>query len=375
MPTIEWTTPFTTGWTAPFTSRFDGEQTGAQSGSITIPNGSTSATFDLTPAVEPTRTLLFFNGFNTSNTTADMSSDFPRVSLNASGTQVVATRGGSTGDCVAGFSIIELPTSIVTNVQHHTITLGSTVTSNTQAIDAVNTSFAHPIWTGVSIDQTGDFRSTIINVMLEQTDATTITAARQTGVGTAIVSFNVVEWNPAVINSLQIGTATGLGATVASLFTSVTESQTALMPMGFRTNTDSGAGVLDEFRFQYPRTFLFDDIRFITAHWQGATPISRSYRAAVVEFVPGIISVQRDDLVQVNASAAVDSTITAVDRTRSVITIAGNDAPAGGNPPDSSLEIAALRTSLTSPTNIRTERNTADSNNAEGSWEVVEFNL
>ena len=127
MPSTILTRPFTTTFTSPFTSPFTSMQMaedGTQNGVITISSGSTSATATLESTVDVTRTMLLFNGFNTDNTTADMASDLPRITL-TDGNTVTATRGGTTGNVVVRFSLIQLPTTMLSaTVQYHTITIG-----------------------------------------------------------------------------------------------------------------------------------------------------------------------------------------------------------------------------------------------------------
>lgn len=103
---------------------------------------------------------------------------------------------------------------VIKSIQRNTITLADSVTSNTATISAVSMANSRLVYLGHSSVNTGGGGSgsgpTLARV--EFTNATTITATRTTGTDAVIVSFEVIEYFPGIIRTVQRDTVTATGA-------------------------------------------------------------------------------------------------------------------------------------------------------------------
>lgn len=130
----------------------------------------------------------------------------------------------------------------IKSIQRGTITLNG-VASNTATITAVATTNTELVYLGCSYDtDVADEQQYECRVML--TNATTVTANRGGTSGTAIASFEVIEYATGVLRSVQRGTislsgATSNTATVSAVdttrcrLTSLGTSDTSGAPQGF----------------------------------------------------------------------------------------------------------------------------------------------
>lgn len=123
---------------------------------------------------------------------------------------------------------------LVKSVQRGTITLAA-VTSNTATITAVSTNNALLANLGTSLAGSGVTNPQVNNVILTFTNATTITATRTTGTGTVVVSYEVVEYFPGVLKSVQRGTIA---------LTAVTSNTATITTVDTTRTLDTQLGVL-----------------------------------------------------------------------------------------------------------------------------------
>lgn len=136
---------------------------------------------------------------------------------------------------IGGFTLrngVFLP-SLVRSVQRGTITIGAASTSNTATITAVVLANSRLRLLGYSND--GNVVTiTEDNCLLAFTNSTTITASHQTAGNTIVASFEVIEYWPGIIRSVQRGTIalTGVASNTATI-TSVNISKTELDLLGF----------------------------------------------------------------------------------------------------------------------------------------------
>ena len=104
--------------------------------------------------------------------------------------------------------------SLIKSIQRGTITLADTVTSNTATITSVSVANTRLVWCGNNSVNAGGGGSgsgpTIARIDL--TNATTVTATRSTGTDTLIVSYEVIEYWPGILKTVQKGTVTATAA-------------------------------------------------------------------------------------------------------------------------------------------------------------------
>ena len=117
--------------------------------------------------------------------------------------------------------------SSIKSIQQGIITLAG-VLSNTATITSVSLANSRVIFLGLNSDDSGS-TSRIVAGRIELTNATTVTAFGSQAIGTQIISWMVVEYNPGVIASVQRGTVvTGTPATI----TAVTLAKTTIDDLG-----------------------------------------------------------------------------------------------------------------------------------------------
>ena len=130
----------------------------------------------------------------------------------------------------------------IRTIQRGTITLSGGVASNTATLATpVVLANSRLIHLGHSSDD-ASAEGRRAYTRLAFTDTTTITASRENTTGTVIVSFEVVEYQPNIIKTVQRGTIalTGL-STAAATITAVSVANTSLDSLGQTTNNTTGS--------------------------------------------------------------------------------------------------------------------------------------
>lgn len=125
--------------------------------------------------------------------------------------------------------------SLVKSIQRGTITLGSGVASNTATINAVSMGNAVLRWLGQdwnAISANND----VLFCRLEFTNSTTITASRTGTASTAVVSYEVIEYVPGIIHSIQRGTIT-TGLVGTATITAVNPAKSVVDYLGLTADT------------------------------------------------------------------------------------------------------------------------------------------
>ena len=136
--------------------------------------------------------------------------------------------------------------SFIRSTQSADVALTNSVASTTGSITPVNTSNAYISWNASYGNQnTGNPPSSTFNI-IELTNATTVTTSRGSGSGanTLYCYYQVFEYEPGIIKSMQSGTiAMGSGVDNASAtITSVVANKSLLVFRGWHTNdTATGA--------------------------------------------------------------------------------------------------------------------------------------
>ncbi len=129
-------------------------------------------------------------------------------------------------------------------VQRGTISIGAAATSATATITAVDVSNSIIHYLGNDYAAANTLASEY-NSYVVLTNGTTVTATRsaQSGVSASVVSFEVIEYVPGVIKSVQAGTIALTGvATNTATVTTVNTLKATLMYLGFITNDGGGQG-------------------------------------------------------------------------------------------------------------------------------------
>lgn len=98
------------------------------------------------------------------------------------------------------------------SIQRGTITIAAASTSNTATIGAVIPDNSQLLFLGSSSSEDGATSMSSVACRLVLTNATTITASRLSSTGEVIVSYEIVEYLPGVIRSVQRGTVTATAA-------------------------------------------------------------------------------------------------------------------------------------------------------------------
>lgn len=202
----------------------------------------------------------------------------------------------------------------VNSIQQVSITLGSTVTSNTASISAVSAN-AFIIFQGITTD------GTAINLELDTyskvvlTNTTTVTASRNTGVGAVTVNALIIDPTASLVTGVQAGTITITAGT--SNTATITSVNTALSAVFYLGNTTIGT---DSASAQAGVTLT--DATTVTASLAATGTITVSY--VVVTFAAAAIqSIQQYASTSTANTTGDTVTITAVTTANSMIAYGG----------------------------------------------------
>ena len=130
--------------------------------------------------------------------------------------------------------------SFVRSVQSGLITLGNSVASATATITAVDTNVSIALWNGGYGNQNTGNPTSSTFAIVTLTNGTTVTAARgsTSGANTLYVPYQVIEFAPGVLRSLQVGTVVmGNGQyTNTGTITSVNTNRSIVLYRGWSTD-------------------------------------------------------------------------------------------------------------------------------------------
>lgn len=132
--------------------------------------------------------------------------------------------------------------SFIKSIQRGTITIANATTSNTATIAAVSVSDSVIAYGGSSYDTDANLNNGAASVTI--TNATTITATRSFNQNGTTLAYEVIEYQPGVIKSIQRGTIAlaGVVSNTATV-TTVNTLKSMLMILGFMSdNTDGNSG-------------------------------------------------------------------------------------------------------------------------------------
>jgi hypothetical protein len=204
-----------------------GTRVSTQSGTATIANGSSSVTVTLATAVTRANSWAFARGVGVDSTVTN--SEF-RWSLNAGGTQITFTRGGSTTDLVIDYDIIE---DTGFTAQYVSVSMGAAVTVDT-TITAVDLSRTIAIPLGLSRSSTSRGRDDYAYPTLTSTTNLRVT---MDATGASTVSVLVLQFDADIITSVNQYIKALTANTGSQTITSVNTAKSLVIPAGFTCTT------------------------------------------------------------------------------------------------------------------------------------------
>lgn len=134
--------------------------------------------------------------------------------------------------------------SLIKSIQRGTIVLAN-VASNTATIASVDLANTTLSWLSSNYNGGADVSQQNYCGRVSLTNATTVTAERQFNANSLTVSYEVVEWNPGVLKSIQRGSIT-ISHTASSNTATVTGVETAksyLVFGGIQSQPNTGYGI------------------------------------------------------------------------------------------------------------------------------------
>lgn len=331
---------------------------------VSITLGSTVTSNTATITAVGANAFLVYQGFTCDATADNLQLDEFATGVLTNSTTVTVTRTTGVGSGVFNFVVIDPTSSLVTGVQAGTIAI-TAATSNTATITSVDTTLSAVFFLGAKTTGTA-FPTTNAGVTL--TNATTVTALVNTSPGalTTTVSYVVVTFATAAIQSIQqfVTTSTAASTTDTATITSVTTGNSFLV---FGNFTSSAGGNGGPAKFAFWRTLTNGTT--VTMTRNNSTTETRTNYGAVVEFKTGVLNnIQRGSIV-LSSVASNTATITSVATANSFCSYLGFQSAAAGSAPDTLWHKIAL----TNATTTTVTRNTAGSTSSTVGYEVVEF--
>lgn len=338
--------------------------------SIVIPAGSTSATASIS-TVDTNYAVLLWGGFNTTHTGSAAREFLPRIDL-TNGTTVTAFRNTSsaTHTVTAYVTVVEFVSSAINLIQKGTISLSTfaisppdadgsnNATIQTAAISTVDLNNSVILYLGNTVTSAG-FSAVGQLVGLDFYDNSTIRAQRNSiNSHSTTVGYMVVEFKPEVVASIQrrAVTLTSTNSSDSDTIGSVDTSGSLLLFNGITSANSSWAESLYHIRLTDGTT--------VTLERNGSSSSGRTIYYHVLQFSSGVNSQQRATTSLTSATA--DSTITAVNTTKSSAYLCGQlTAGTVANQIFTSVR-------LLNSTTVRAEKNGTSTSSAV-SWETVEF--
>lgn len=328
---------------------------------ITIPTGATSATATIT-SVTTNRTAVLFHGYTTTHTGTTWREILPRVELTNS-TTVTAFRDTSsaTHTITVRAQVVQFTNSAVSSVQHGTITLAASNTSDTATITSVTTSRAAVFLLGNTVSTSTSSANTAL-ARLDLTNATTVTATRGTS-STAVltVGYCVVEFASGVLNAVQQRsvTSTSSATTIADTITTVNTGRTLLIYNG---STSTSSQIVN---WIY-RAELTSSTG-VTLTRTGTSVTTRTVNYTVLEFASGVVNSLQRGTVAIASATSANATITSVNTSKAILNMPWYSTDGGGQ------DERAATVRLSSSTNVQAQKNTAGTTTSTPSYEVMEF--
>lgn len=337
--------------------------------SITIGNGQTSNTAIIS-SVNTSNAVLFYQGqSNSASSTDDIGQ--ARITL-TNGTTVTALRNtSSTKTITVRAAVIEFSSSAIQSVQYGTVSVANTSNTANATISSVNTSNSSVIYLGISSDSNSNQSPANNEFLLSITGATTVAATRNNGTntGNCVISFCVVEYKAAVLQSLQTVNFSVFTANTSDTFTisSVNTANTVLIWGGQRTPQPSENSAYLNVQLTNSTTLTF-------TRGGGTAGGIRAATISVVEFASGVMkSMQRGTISLGSGQTSNTATISSVGTSKSFVNYCDfNNNGASGGSEDFSQIFPTL--ALTNSTTVTAARGATSTSTTVASYEVPEFN-
>ena len=340
-----------------------------QNVSITISTGSTgTATIS---SVTTANTILLYGSNTTSCSVANQSTG--SVTLTNS-TTVTATLGASVSNTTTIVcQVVEFYSGAVNvAVQYGTVTIGSSGTTATATLGtSVNTSFAALFPLGVQVGNGAD--TTYHNysrASLAFTNGTTITATRGASGSTLVIGFCVIEFNSAMIQSIQhrsFSTTSSTATSITDTISSVNTTNTMILFYDSINSSSTGSTAFDANLSLYGQLTNSTTTTFTRT---GNASLSCTICYDVVEFASGVLnsSVQRGTIALNNVTSNT-ATISSVSTSNAFVNCVGyNTGSTASNRAPKNTDIV-----FTNSTTLTAAVNTATAGIDTISYEVVEF--
>lgn len=200
--------------------------------------------------------------------------------------------------------------SIIKSIQEFSITIAAVATSNTATITSVGTTKSVVIWNGQTSNNTTALLQNNAYGYLTLTNATTVTATRNSGTTNSLTVYGVViEFATDAVVNMQTGTIV-LGSGVTSNTATITsvDVNNAFVVYGGVLSTTTGA---ESMRTVLSMIDLTDATTVTAARSLGTDSATVAY--TVIELTPGIIKqVQKVSVTSTGAATTDDATISAV---------------------------------------------------------------
>ncbi len=339
---------------------------GTQQFSITIAAGSTSNTATIT-AVTAANAFVLWQGQTGASIATAVNSKFQTAITLTNSTTVTATRGVSdAGNSVTIFgTVIEFTSAAIQSVQQGTIAIGSGSTSNTATITSVTTTNSFVHFQGENLNAAASETTATTMGKLVLTNATTVTASRNTSsTDTLTVGFVVVEFKSGILHSATQATATAASSTTATVYaiTTVNSRYSAFIFGGFSSTSGSTNSPS-----QFPVIECLNDVLVGAAAPTGTITTS----GTIIEFTSAQIKpVQRYRDVIVGNTTSITRTIPAVTTGKTAINFDGWYASSSLTVPSSAWETITL----TNATTVTSSRQVLDPTiSLINFYEVLEF--
>lgn len=246
----------------------------------------------------------------------------------------------------------------VKSVQYVDITLGSGVTSNTATITSVDATRSFVVLDGTTTTITAQNGATT-QARIELTNATTVTAVRNTGTSSVTVRGMIVECFSAFVNSVQNGTISISASTSGTAtVTAVTTANAVAIYLGETTTSTSTIA-------NWATRLTLTNSTTITATVNTSSTCTVGY--SLIDFVSGTVnSVQQVSTTSTSAATTMTTTISSV--------TTGNCLLFYGGQTNANANYANLHSAdLTNATTVTWTRNGTSTNSRTSNVTVVDF--
>lgn len=279
---------------------------------ITIAASGTSNTATVS-AVDTSKSFIIWGGSRSSANNAD--NTLGRVELTNSTTLTATRTSGSSGvDLVISGTLIE-SSHLVSSVQRGTISLSGS--SATATISSVDTSRTAVTCLGAASGRAAAWTQNSAHPIMSLTNATTVTAAYNSSAsGTTVVSYEAIEFNSGIVNSVQYAAhmaASGTSTTVNVTISSVTEADCMLLYAG-GINSSSGTTMW---------AAELTSATNVALTRSSGTSNAQGMAVFVVELPSVFASVQNVNSAYVTTATSRDASISTIDPTKSFASYMG----------------------------------------------------